>query len=68
MAIAYRMNTSPMVMEITEIIDIDENVLRVVLKKTGLPANLSRRYAQLFDRNRITVPRWLYLKLIETVD
>lgn len=65
MAVKYRMNTAPVVMEISKIVDISEKVIRVVLKETGdLTVNLSREYAQLYDSQRVTVPRWLYEKLI----
>ena len=60
----YRQNIQPVVMQVEQIINITEKEFVVILTATGKPAHLPRAFAEILDPHRVTVPRWLYKKLM----
>lgn len=63
MTLSYRQSQQPVVLEISDIIDATQYTYRVVLKATGKPVSIRRDLAEVYP-GRITVPRWLYEKII----
>ncbi len=62
MSIANRRNNSPFAIEIIDILETSERIVKVVLKN-GKPFSIRRDLAE-FSRGRVYIPYWLAKKVL----